>query len=67
VGNRYRRPARRLEAFLTHPFDVGKEITGKDGETVGLADTLDGVEAILRGDCDDVDPAELMFIGALAT
>ena len=41
--------ARRLEAFLTHPFDVGKPLTGKDGATVPLAATLDGVEAILGG------------------
>ncbi len=56
---------RRLQAFLTHPFDIGKEITGVDGETVPLAATLDGVEAILAGDCDDRSPKSLMFIGAL--
>jgi len=61
------RRARRLEAFLTHPFDIGKEITGKDGETVPLAATLTGVEAILRGDCDQLPVAELMYIGALPT
>ena len=59
--------ARRLEAFLTHPFDIGKEITGKDGETVPLAATLTGVEAILRGECDQLPVSELMYIGALPT
>lgn len=59
------RRARRLEAFLTHPFDVGKEITGKDGETVTLADTLDGVESILRGEWDDRPVEDLMYVGAL--
>ncbi len=40
-------------------------MTGVDGETVPLAATLDGVEAILAGDCDHLDPQELRFIGAL--
>jgi len=57
--------ARRLEAFLTHPFDMGKEMTGVDGEVVPLAATLDGVESILAGDHDDTDPNDLTFIGAL--
>lgn len=57
--------ARRLEAFLTHPFDVGKPVTGRDGETVPLAATLDGVEAILGGAWDARDPDALMYVGAL--
>jgi F-type H+-transporting ATPase subunit beta len=57
--------ARRLEAFLTNPFDVAKEMTGRDGETVPLEATLDGVEAILAGDCDHRAPDDLRFIGAL--
>lgn len=57
--------ARRLEAFLTHPFDIGKSITGKDGETVPLAAALDGVEAILSGACDERSVESLMYVGAL--
>ena len=58
--------ARRLEAFLTHPFDIGKPITGRDGVDVSLADTLDGVEAILQGHCDARPVEDLLYIGALA-
>jgi len=57
--------ARRLEAFLTHPFEIGREMTGVPGATVPLEATLDGVEAILAGDCDGVDPKALTFVGAL--
>jgi F-type H+-transporting ATPase subunit beta len=59
------RRARRLEAFLTNPFDVAKEMTGRDGEIVPLEATLDGVEAILAGDCDHLAPDDLRFVGAL--
>ncbi|MHC4955237.1 MAG: sigma-70 family RNA polymerase sigma factor [Planctomycetota bacterium] len=57
--------ARRLEAFLTTPFDVGREMTGVGGEVVPLAATLDGVEAILNGDLDNRAPKELSYIGSL--
>ncbi|MHC4937471.1 MAG: sigma-70 family RNA polymerase sigma factor [Planctomycetota bacterium] len=57
------RRARLLEAFLTTPFDVGREMTGVDGEVVPLAATLDGVEAILDGDLDHRTPKELSYIG----
>jgi len=56
---------RLLEAFLTTPFDVGREMTGKPGQVVPLAATLDGVEAILNGDLDGRDPEEIRYIGAL--
>ena len=59
------RRARRVEAFLTNPFDVAKEMTGREGETVPLELTLDGVERILDGECDDVEPDDLLFLGAL--
>jgi len=57
--------ARRLEAFLTTPFFVAEDFNGIAGVTVPLADTLDGVEAILAGESDAVPVAELRFIGAL--
>jgi RNA polymerase sigma factor (sigma-70 family) len=57
--------ARLLEAFLTHPFDVAEDFTGGAGEGVPLEAALDGVEAILAGDCDDRAPEDLRFIGGL--
>lgn len=56
---------RLLEAFLTTPFEVAREMTGAPGQVVPLAATLDGVEAILRGDLDGRDPKEISYIGAL--
>jgi RNA polymerase sigma factor (sigma-70 family) len=57
--------ARRLEAFLTNPFFVVEEETGTKAQSVTLGDTLDGVEAILDGACDDVTVENLWFVGAL--
>lgn len=57
--------ARRLEEFLTTPFFVAESFSGVKGEHVRLADTLDGVEAILDGDWDDRPAGELHLIGAL--
>ncbi len=57
--------ARLLEAFLTTPFEVAREMTGAPGQHVPMADTLDGVEAILNGELDGRDPKTLSYIGAL--
>jgi len=56
---------RLLEAFLTTPFEVAREMTGAPGQTVPLSATLDGVEKILDGDLDGRAPKELSYIGAL--
>ncbi|MCB9594972.1 MAG: F0F1 ATP synthase subunit beta [Sandaracinaceae bacterium] len=58
--------ARRLRAFLTQPFHVMQTFTGEPGRSVSIGDTLDGVEAILEGGCDDLPEDALFMIGALA-
>ncbi|MCB9683140.1 MAG: F0F1 ATP synthase subunit beta [Alphaproteobacteria bacterium] len=57
--------ALRLRAFLTQPFFVTEPFTGQPGKHVPLDATLDGVQAILEGRCDDVPEARLHQIGAL--
>ncbi len=58
--------ARRLQRFLTQPFAVTEAFTGMPGRSVALADTLDGCEAILRGDCDGWRESSLYMVGTLA-
>jgi F-type H+-transporting ATPase subunit beta len=58
--------ARRLRNFLTQPFFVTEAFTGIAGCAVKLNETISGVEAILRGDCDSVPEDQLFMIGALA-
>ena len=55
--------AQRMLNFMTQPFSVSEVFTGKKGEYVSIPDTLDGVEAILRGDYDKTKPADFYMIG----
>lgn len=57
--------ARRLQRFLTQPFAVTKEFTGRPGRSVKLADTLDGCRAILDGACDAWAENSLFMVGSL--
>ena len=55
--------ARRLIRFLTQPFFVTEAFTGKEGRLVSVEETLDGCEAILDGEFDDVPESVLYMIG----
>ncbi|PWB80050.1 MAG: F0F1 ATP synthase subunit beta [Methylocystaceae bacterium] len=57
--------ARRLQRFLTQPFDVTEAFTGEPGRSVPIADTIAGCEAILSGECDGWRESSLYMIGAL--
>jgi F-type H+-transporting ATPase subunit beta len=57
--------ARRLERFLTQPFFLTKEFTGRIGKHVELAKTLDGCEGILSGEMDDVPEERFFMVGSL--
>ncbi|MEZ5852312.1 MAG: F0F1 ATP synthase subunit beta [Hyphomicrobiaceae bacterium] len=57
--------ARRLIRFLTQPFHVTAQITGSEGVSVPIADTLAGCRAIIDGAADDLDEEQLYMIGAL--
>lgn len=60
----YRR-GERLEAYLTQPFYVAEEFTGKNGEDVELKDTLEDISKILNGQMDSLDVEKMNFIGKL--
>jgi len=55
------RRARRLERFLTQPFYLTEEFTGRKGRHVPLSKTLDGCEMILSDKMDHV-PEEAFFM-----
>jgi len=57
--------ARKLQRFLTQPFAVTEEFTGKPGRTVSLAETLKGSRAILDGACDDWAESSFYMVGTL--
>jgi len=57
--------ARRLERFLTQPFFTTEQFTGLKGKLVGLKDSLDGCERILRDEFKDYAESALYMIGAI--
>ena len=57
--------ARRLQRFLTQPFAVTEDFTGRKGRSVALTDTIAGCRAILDGAADDWAEGSLYMIGAL--
>ncbi|MEE8074493.1 MAG: F0F1 ATP synthase subunit beta, partial [Candidatus Binatia bacterium] len=57
--------AKKLQNFLTQPFFTAEAYTGKKGEYVPVADTLEGCEKILSGHLDNQPEETLYMIGAL--
>ncbi len=55
--------ARRLERFLTQPFFATEQFSGIEGKIVGLKDSLDGCERILRDEFKDYPENSLYMIG----
>lgn len=57
--------ARRLRNFLTQPFFVAESFTGMNGRRVEPDEAVDGVAAILEGECDGLPEDALFMIGTL--
>ena len=57
--------ARKLEMFLTQPMFVAARFTGRAGKYVKIEDTVQGCQAILNGDCDELPEQSLRLIGTI--
>jgi F-type H+-transporting ATPase subunit beta len=57
--------ARKLQRYLTQPFHVTAELTGIQGVSVPLTDTLLDCEAFLRGEYDDVSEDRCYMRGSM--
>ena len=57
--------ARKLEKYLTQPMFVAQRFTGKPGKYVKIEDTVEGCQAILRGDCDEIPEQAFAYIGTI--
>jgi len=55
--------ARKIQKFLTQPFNVATQFTGYKGEYVSINETLDGFEKILHGDLDVIAESEFYMKG----
>jgi len=59
------RRARRIRNFLSQPFFVAEQFTGTPGEYVETEDAVEGFEAILEGECDDIPEQAFYMTGTL--
>ena len=57
--------ARRLERFLSQPFFVASQFTGRDGEYVPVSDTVRSFRAILDGEHDDLPESAFYMKGSI--
>merc|ERR1711871_1636387 len=59
--------ARKVEKFLSQPFDVAEVFTGSPGVYVKMEDTLDSFDAAVSGKGDDFPEAAFYLVGGLDT
>ena len=57
--------ARRVQRFMSQPFHVAESFTGQAGIFVPLEKTVDSVETILSGDCDDIPEQCFLMSGTI--
>ncbi|MGH9090371.1 MAG: F0F1 ATP synthase subunit beta [Acidimicrobiales bacterium] len=55
--------ARKIQRFLSQPFNVGEVFTGLKGVTVPVDETVESFEALVRGDLDDVPEQAFLNVG----
>jgi F-type H+-transporting ATPase subunit beta len=57
--------ARKIQRFLSQPFNVAKVFTGQDGKIVPLADTIRGFKAIIAGEYDHLPEQAFYMVGGI--
>ena len=57
--------ARKIQRFLSQPFNVAEVFTGSPGKIVPLADTIKGFKMIVDGECDSIPEQAFYMVGAI--
>lgn len=57
--------ARKIQRFLSQPFDVSEKFTGITGKYVPLAETIRGFKEIIEGKHDDLPESAFLFVGTI--
>ena len=57
--------ARKIQRFLSQPFDVAKVFTGSDGVQVPLEDTISSFKAVVNGEYDHLPEAAFYMVGGI--
>ena len=57
--------ARKIQRFLSQPFDVSEKFTGIPGSYVPLSETIRGFKEIIEGKHDDLPESAFLFVGTI--
>ncbi len=57
--------ARKLQRFLSQPFDVSEKFTGIPGVYVPISETIRGFREIIEGKHDDLPESAFLFAGTI--
>ncbi len=57
--------ARKIERFLSQPFNVAKVFTGQDGKIVPLKDTISSFKGLLEGEYDHLPEQAFYMVGGI--
>ena len=57
--------ARKIQRFLSQPFDVAKVFTGSDGVQVPLEDTISSFKAVVNGEYDHLPEGAFYMVGGI--
>ncbi len=57
--------ARKVQRFLSQPFNVAEQFTGMPGKYVQLADTIQGFKEILDGQHDEIPEGHFLNAGSI--
>ena len=57
--------ARKVQRFLSQPFNVAKVFTGQDGKIVSLKDTIRGFKGIIGGEFDALPEQAFYMVGPI--
>ena len=57
--------ARKIQRFLSQPFDVSEKFTGITGKYVPVSETVRGFKEIIEGKHDDLPESAFLFVGTI--
>jgi len=57
--------ARKIQRFLSQPFFVAEQFTGRQGKYVKIADTIKGFREIVEGKHDDIPEQAFYMVGTI--
>jgi F-type H+-transporting ATPase subunit beta len=57
--------ARKIQRFLSQPFFVAAQFTGKEGKFVPVAETVRGFKEIIKGKHDDLPEQAFYMVGGI--